>query len=108
MIDCVLAGIIRGEDAREIASVIGKEMFEIAHAAYEVLFGVPHIAYTKARGGCGHELHEPLCPLAAPGTRVIGRFGGHHLTHELGIERIARGKPCDEVIQHPRDTPYSR
>jgi hypothetical protein len=102
-VDRRLAGVVRGQHAREIAPVAGEQIREVAHAAHQVVLGVPYISDAEARGGRWHELHQPLCPLEAPRAGVIGGFRGHHLAHELWVEREPRGEARDERIVGPRE-----
>ena len=49
---------------------------------------------------------SPCAPLRTPRAGVIGGFGGHHLAHELWVEREARGEARDERIVGPRDLAF--
>ena len=58
-------------------------------AAVDILAGIEGIPHTEVRGGGGHELHEPLGPLARDGARVETGFGADDCGHEPVGDSIA-------------------
>ncbi len=56
----VLAGIIGGQGESKIIIEEREEILKIAHPPINVLPGVKHIRYVHPKGGCRHQLHQPL------------------------------------------------
>src|SRR5437899_2581598 len=85
--DRELAGVIGGEHERQVVPEAIHEGAQMPDAGLDVRSRIEGIVHPQGCGGLGHELHEPLRPLAGDGAWV-----------ELGLRFNDRG---DELRRHP-------
>jgi hypothetical protein len=68
----------------------------VADAAVDVLAGVEGVADAQLDGALGHELHEPLRPLARDRARVATRLHGDDRLDQPAIDAVTLGGRADE------------